>query len=902
MRNRVFALWIVAALVVLGACEPTVAGNPVVPSATGLSATLEAPARLPDGDTVTVQFTLTNNSDVDLYVLKWYTPLEGIGGEIFRVERDGQAVPYTGILATRGDPTPEGYQRLEAGQSASAEVDLATSFDFSQPGEYTIEFLSPRISHVARSEAGMARSVDDLGPVDIPANTVTVKVGGSSVEPTAGDHMVHYQGASPYDKYTLPFEIDYSPYLWEFVPGDGFARNDQLWHRHIAGCSLRLGEGPAGASPVSTVNLAGHDWRVFQVRPKLLHYSTLRDNSSFLFGLRLPDPYKDSAKDPCQQAAEDVLKTLGVASWPLPHSMKGYELYSWYEANEDTWYYTLLIGTDRLKTFEEVLAGQKVAVMDGWVSITVKGDGRLKAELRRLPMGEQVTWVGPEWLKQVGADEEMVRAIKLPDRATVAELETFCRELGVNLHTIATQAPISGPEPAPAQPLFPEGTSQNTGAQQLVIREWPIVAAGIDSPGHFEYDDRLGDGILARIKALRARSAERTMALTNEALAPFGYRLESRFDADWDRTFYDLYREGEAEPLLAGLSPYWPAPLHASVNVSGTDFVLLAENAPNTKPSYLWINGDDVQEWDPLPSDFLPEAYVGDALARITATGDLTITYQVELDGRAVYTGAAVAYGAYMPLRSFTTWDGHWVLEVDDHLIIDGQDIGQALGYDAAFGFARIEGQPFYFFEQNGLVGISYGGQVLPDLYEQVFHNRCCEAAIHNVEAGPEAVWFHALRDGVWYWVEARTLTSSEKADQADEELALQSLVDFFEHLRAGRYEAASQLYGGSYEVLIDHNPTLDPQDHVALLRNACTSNGFQCPRVRSARLQADVSSGAEFRFVVEFFTPDDQLFVRGPCCGASKTDMPPQSEFLFAVVRSEDGVYRVQDLPDYVP
>jgi hypothetical protein len=274
-------------------------------------------------------------------------------------------------------------------------------------------------------------------------------------------------------------------------------------------------------------------------------------------------------------------------------------------------------------------------------------------------------------------------------------------------------------------------------------------------PGRFEYNDQLGDELLARIETLRTRAAERSLAQANEALAPFGYRLESRFDADWNRTFYDLYRGSEAEPLLAGLSPYWPAPLNASVNASGTDFVLLAENAPNTKPVYLRIDSEEVQKWDPVPSGFLPEAYVGDALARITATGDLTITYQVELDGRAVYTGTALSYGAYMPLRSFTTWDDHWVLEVDDHLIMDGQDIGQALGYDAAFGFARIGGRSFYFFDQDGLVRISYGDQVLPNAYETVFHNQCCEAAIHNVEAGPEAVWFHALREGIWYFVEA---------------------------------------------------------------------------------------------------------------------------------------------------
>jgi hypothetical protein len=29
------------------------------------------------------------------------------------------------------------------------------------------------------------------------------------------------------------------------------------------------------------------------------------------------------------------------------------------------------------------------------------------------------------------------------------------------------------------------------------------------------------------------------------------------------------------------------------------------------------------------------------------------------------------------------------------------------------------------------------------------------EAAIHNIAAGNDLVWFHALRDGIWYSVEA---------------------------------------------------------------------------------------------------------------------------------------------------
>ena len=77
-----------------------------------LSATLEATSSLPDCKAVRITFTLTNHSDERLYVLTWYTPLEGIFGEIFRVRRDGQAIPYEGPLVMRGDPLPENYVLL----------------------------------------------------------------------------------------------------------------------------------------------------------------------------------------------------------------------------------------------------------------------------------------------------------------------------------------------------------------------------------------------------------------------------------------------------------------------------------------------------------------------------------------------------------------------------------------------------------------------------------------------------------------------------------------------------------------------------------------------------------------------------------------------------------------------
>jgi hypothetical protein len=135
------------------------------------------PSRLTNGETVLLEFTLTNNSEVGLYVLKWYTPLEGgFGGAIFCIERDGQFIPYKGPVAERGDPTPDAYVFLEAGTSVSATIDPAAAYDFSKPGLYTIAFGSPRMSHVARTVGEMATSIDDLGPVAMPSNQVSVTI------------------------------------------------------------------------------------------------------------------------------------------------------------------------------------------------------------------------------------------------------------------------------------------------------------------------------------------------------------------------------------------------------------------------------------------------------------------------------------------------------------------------------------------------------------------------------------------------------------------------------------------------------------------------------------------------------------------------------------------------------
>jgi hypothetical protein len=85
-------------------------------------------------------------------------------------------------------------------------------------------------------------------------------------------------------------------------------------------------------------------------------------------------------------------------SKPLPSSMKGYEIYCWYGEEQDGWHYTLITGTNRLKTYKEITAGEDTITSGGWVKITVTGEDALKALLVRLPEGEDIVWRDEGWL------------------------------------------------------------------------------------------------------------------------------------------------------------------------------------------------------------------------------------------------------------------------------------------------------------------------------------------------------------------------------------------------------------------------------------------------------------------------------------------------------------------------
>lgn len=143
-------------------------------------------------------------------------------------------------------------------------------------------------------------------------------------------------------------------------------------------------------------------------------------------------------------------------------------------------------------------------------------------------------------------------------------------------------------------------------------------------------------------------------------------------------------------------------------------------------------------------------------------------------------------------------------------------------------------------------------------------------------------------------------LSACAPADGATDQ-ARQTLVAYFDALNRADYEAVIELYGGSYQEMMDNNPTIAPDDRQALWENACTINGYRCDLV-ARTMEFKERIGDEYSFIVEFNNPDGTLFILGPCCGGSATDFPPVSQFTYRVKKLSNGKFVVLDMPVYVP
>ena len=140
-----FARWIAIVMMVFAAVGLFAAPQD------GIEVRLSVPNPVLHGDIdVTVTVAVTNTTRHPVHLLRWQLPSEELEGALFRIERDGVAVSYTGPLIKRPAPEPADQLLLGPGQSLSYQVELTGAYDLSRNGRYTIEYLS-RGAHGAKS-------------------------------------------------------------------------------------------------------------------------------------------------------------------------------------------------------------------------------------------------------------------------------------------------------------------------------------------------------------------------------------------------------------------------------------------------------------------------------------------------------------------------------------------------------------------------------------------------------------------------------------------------------------------------------------------------------------------------------------------------------------------------------
>lgn len=99
-----------------------------------------------DKISISLKFTLKNESENNIEILKWGTPFEGeFTSDCFDVRYDGEQVPYRGILVKRGAPQPADFIEIAANQEISEIVHLEGGYEIYKAGLYTVQYREDAI-------------------------------------------------------------------------------------------------------------------------------------------------------------------------------------------------------------------------------------------------------------------------------------------------------------------------------------------------------------------------------------------------------------------------------------------------------------------------------------------------------------------------------------------------------------------------------------------------------------------------------------------------------------------------------------------------------------------------------------------------------------------------------------
>jgi len=272
----------------------------------------------------------------------------------------------------------------------------------------------------------------------------------------------------------------------------------------------------------------------------------------------------------------------------------------------------------------------------------------------------------------------------------------------------------------------------------------------------FEVKTGSTEDVLAKHKTYRDYDGQ-LLEYNNKLLQPFGYRIELTQKQSFGvSALYSIYKDNQihVEKPIFGFSP-------VSVSESKNKFAM---NIDLSDGNYMLTDGKLTKNYPDMSGIYHYPIFVGDDLLGETheenqpqfVLGE-TVVYSNSLDDNTVTIPAKLGPWGY---------DGHWALELPHQknnngnweyfgdIIQDGKSVNESFGYEQSFGFATLNDEPFYFYQKDGKIGVSFGRKEINTSYDEILHYLCCSAGLLNVGRSLNMVWFFARRNNTWYYVE----------------------------------------------------------------------------------------------------------------------------------------------------
>jgi hypothetical protein len=180
-------------------------------------------------------------------------------------------------------------------------------------------------------------------------------------------------------------------------------------------------------TPISSLSFDGVTiWQPLgSQEPKVITIELGYPSSSFYGG---EDPRNNAEVMESLEKAGKLISKLSITEVDeLPHSMKGYELYSWEEDSQ--WHFALITGTNRTKTIEEITSKEDYISESGWVRIHVVGVDSIEDVLTRLPQSESVFWCDE---LHIGQTTELNINIQLPPEQITDAIKESAERCGLD--------------------------------------------------------------------------------------------------------------------------------------------------------------------------------------------------------------------------------------------------------------------------------------------------------------------------------------------------------------------------------------------------------------------------------------------------------------------------------------